>query len=101
MQFLQRRMRPRFEASDRASIGRPLPVRLLMDLPPVAELRTRLIAFGGWHPERVRELDSSPEPRIRLRETLTSLAQTAGKVPGVRSPRLTVERSCCSYRGAS
>jgi hypothetical protein len=34
-----------------------------MALPPVAELRHRLIAFGGWHPERVRH----PEPVCRPR----------------------------------
>jgi len=59
-------VRPRL-TPDGLPIGKPpLIVRLLMDFAPVAELRERLIAFGGWQPERVRTPQSSAV-RTRLR----------------------------------
>jgi hypothetical protein len=33
-----------------------------MALPPIAELRRRLIAFGGWRPERAQEVASASRP---------------------------------------
>jgi 2-polyprenyl-6-methoxyphenol hydroxylase-like FAD-dependent oxidoreductase len=56
MQFLQRRMRPTFEPSGAVRLGPPLPARLVLNLPPVVDLRTRLVAYGGWHPECVLHL---------------------------------------------
>jgi 2-polyprenyl-6-methoxyphenol hydroxylase-like FAD-dependent oxidoreductase len=65
MQFLQRRMSQSLEPS---AIGRPpLLVRLIMASPPVGELRRRLIIYGGWRPERVRELDPVGKPVLPTR----------------------------------
>jgi 2-polyprenyl-6-methoxyphenol hydroxylase-like FAD-dependent oxidoreductase len=78
MQFLQRRMQPTFEPSGRAQVSPPLPIRLLMDFPPVADLRRRLIAFGGWRPERVRELEPDRLPEVGLRDSVKRLARATG-----------------------
>ncbi len=65
MQLFQNRMRP-----PGAMEGQPIRQRLataLLDLPPVAKLRGRLIAYGGWQPERVRDLEeerTSPLERL-------------------------------------
>jgi 2-polyprenyl-6-methoxyphenol hydroxylase-like FAD-dependent oxidoreductase len=54
MQAMQSRMRPRLSADGKPMGSRPpLLMRLLMDSPPMAQLRERLIAFGGWSPERI------------------------------------------------
>jgi 2-polyprenyl-6-methoxyphenol hydroxylase-like FAD-dependent oxidoreductase len=66
MQLLQAQMRPRL-TTDGLPIGKPpLIVRLVMDFAPLAELRERLIAFGGWRPERIRAPQASGV-RARLR----------------------------------
>jgi 2-polyprenyl-6-methoxyphenol hydroxylase-like FAD-dependent oxidoreductase len=65
MQLLQAQMRPRL-TTDGLPIGKPpLIVRLVMDFAPLAELRERLIAFGGWQPERIRTPQAS-SARARL-----------------------------------
>ncbi len=65
MQFIQRRISQTLEPS---AAGRPPVVaRRLMDFPPVAELRRRLIAYGGWRPERVRALDTERGPALPAR----------------------------------
>jgi 2-polyprenyl-6-methoxyphenol hydroxylase-like FAD-dependent oxidoreductase len=78
MQFLQRGMRPRFESSGKASAVHPL-AAWLIDLPPVAELRARLIGFGGWQPERVRPiaLDAIPGVQTPLHKRLANAAWSA------------------------
>jgi 2-polyprenyl-6-methoxyphenol hydroxylase-like FAD-dependent oxidoreductase len=50
MQALQRRM-TQFSGDGTPQLRPPLPQRLIMAFPPVAELRRRLIAYGGWTPE--------------------------------------------------
>ncbi|MBV9354088.1 MAG: hypothetical protein JO023_01045, partial [Chloroflexi bacterium] len=65
MQFLQRRMSQSLEPS--ASSRPPLLMRLFMAAPPVAELRRRLIAYGGWRPERVRALATPRQPGLPTR----------------------------------
>ena len=62
MQAMQRQMAP-FAAEGRPKLQPPLLPRLTMGLPPVAALRRRLIAFGGWHPEQVRDPASACCPR--------------------------------------
>jgi 2-polyprenyl-6-methoxyphenol hydroxylase-like FAD-dependent oxidoreductase len=62
MQFLQTMMRPRLLADGQPLPQPPLLVRLLMEFPPLAELRERLILFGGWKPERIR----TPEAAARV-----------------------------------
>jgi 2-polyprenyl-6-methoxyphenol hydroxylase-like FAD-dependent oxidoreductase len=57
MQTLQRQARPRFAPSGKPT-SVPAWVQLIANLPPVAELRSRLVAYGGWAPERVRDLPS-------------------------------------------
>jgi 2-polyprenyl-6-methoxyphenol hydroxylase-like FAD-dependent oxidoreductase len=59
MQAFQRRM-TYFSADGQPQIKPPLAARLLMDCPPVAELRRRLIGYGGWRPESLREV----QPRL-------------------------------------
>jgi 2-polyprenyl-6-methoxyphenol hydroxylase-like FAD-dependent oxidoreductase len=54
MQFLQAQMRPRFAESGAVATRPPVAVRWAMESPPIADLCKRLIAFGGWRPERVR-----------------------------------------------
>jgi hypothetical protein len=55
MQAMQRRM-TQFSRDGRPEVRPPLRQRLVMGLPPVAELQRRLIWYGGWRPERVRDL---------------------------------------------
>jgi 2-polyprenyl-6-methoxyphenol hydroxylase-like FAD-dependent oxidoreductase len=57
MQAMQQRM-TQFSRDGRAQLRPPFPQRVLMGSPPVAELRRRLISYGGWRAERVRELPS-------------------------------------------
>jgi len=54
MQILQAGMRPRFAESGPVVTRPPVLLRWAMESPPVTDLRDRLIAFGGWRPERVR-----------------------------------------------
>ena len=61
MQLMQRQLRPGFAAASQPLRGRPWVARLF-DLPPLGELRARLIAFGGLRLERVRDL-APPRPR--------------------------------------
>jgi 2-polyprenyl-6-methoxyphenol hydroxylase-like FAD-dependent oxidoreductase len=63
MQAMQRQMSP-FTADGRPKLHPPLLPQLVMALPPVAELRHRLIAFGGWRPERVRDPQPVCGPRV-------------------------------------
>jgi 2-polyprenyl-6-methoxyphenol hydroxylase-like FAD-dependent oxidoreductase len=63
MQAMQRRMTP-FTSDGQPRLQAPLFPRLVMALPPVAELRRRLISFGGWRPERVREPTSASRPDV-------------------------------------
>ena len=71
MQVLQRQMSP-FTSDGQPKLQPPLFPRLLMALPPVADLRRRLIAFGGWRPERVE--DPAPACRHRALEFASHLA---------------------------
>jgi 2-polyprenyl-6-methoxyphenol hydroxylase-like FAD-dependent oxidoreductase len=58
------------------AVGRPSAVgsslARLMDLPPLAELRIRLIAFGGLRPERVRAMTADNDPAIDPRRSRTA-----------------------------
>ncbi len=84
MQFLQRRMSQSLEPS---ATGRPpLLVRLFMAAPPVAELRRRLIAYGGWKPERVRRLDRAHQSDLTMR-FLHALGAGVWSVFGQSDPR--------------
>lgn len=65
MQFLQTQMRPRLLADGQPLPRPPLLVRLLLDLPPLAELRERLIVFGGWLPERIRTPEATGRVSLR------------------------------------
>jgi len=58
---MQRQMSP-FTSDGRPKLQPPLLTRLAMALPPVAELRRRLIAFGGWRPERPQDVTSASRP---------------------------------------
>ncbi len=62
MQALQAKARPRFHGDGRPMGKPPLMVRLMMDFAPIAQLRERLIAFGGWRPERIRTPAVAIEP---------------------------------------
>jgi hypothetical protein len=62
LQAMQRQMSP-FTSNGRPKLQPPLLPRLAMALPPVADLRRRLISFGGWQPERVHD----PAPACRPR----------------------------------
>jgi 2-polyprenyl-6-methoxyphenol hydroxylase-like FAD-dependent oxidoreductase len=69
MQFLQRQMRPRIVIDGEKLPPPPLLARLMMSLPPFVEVRDRLIAFGGWSPERVRQPAKARRSRRLLRAT--------------------------------
>jgi 2-polyprenyl-6-methoxyphenol hydroxylase-like FAD-dependent oxidoreductase len=72
MQALQRRM-SHFPAAGQPRIKPPLAVRLVMDCPPVAELRRRLITFGGWRPETLRDV----RPRRQVKACFCAVAARA------------------------
>jgi 2-polyprenyl-6-methoxyphenol hydroxylase-like FAD-dependent oxidoreductase len=65
MQAFQRQMRPRLRPTGQMLGAPPLPVRLMMNFPPLAMLRERLIAFGGLWPEKLRPLEPRT-PRLKL-----------------------------------
>jgi len=75
MQALQQRMTP-FSAAGQPRQRPPLLIRLAMGS-PLAALPRRLIAFGGWRPERVRDLQS--KRRGRLRRFAVQLAVSTAK----------------------
>jgi 2-polyprenyl-6-methoxyphenol hydroxylase-like FAD-dependent oxidoreductase len=75
MQALQRRMTP-FSAAGQPRQRPPLVIRLAMGS-PLAALPRCLIAFGGWRPERVRDLQS--KRRGRLRRFAVQLAVSTAK----------------------
>jgi 2-polyprenyl-6-methoxyphenol hydroxylase-like FAD-dependent oxidoreductase len=52
MQAMQRRMNP-FTDDGTVQLQPPLALRLVLNSAPLAELRRRLISYGGWRPERV------------------------------------------------
>ena len=54
MQFFQRQLAPRFDPSGRPLARAPWRARMLGAL-PVSHLRNRLVAYGGFRPERVRQ----------------------------------------------
>jgi 2-polyprenyl-6-methoxyphenol hydroxylase-like FAD-dependent oxidoreductase len=58
MQGMQAMMQKGIEDAGGTPAGKPWPVRLLEMLPPVNELRTRLIAYGGFTPEKVAPLQA-------------------------------------------
>jgi hypothetical protein len=60
MQAMQRRMTP-FTSDRQARLQASLFPRLVMALPPIAELG-RPISFGGWRPERIRDRASASSP---------------------------------------
>ena len=57
IQRMQRQMRPRFTAGGAPSAP-PAWLMALINLPPIADLRGRLIAYGGWRPERIQKSES-------------------------------------------
>jgi 2-polyprenyl-6-methoxyphenol hydroxylase-like FAD-dependent oxidoreductase len=64
MQAMQRLMTP-FSRDGRPQLGPPFRLRVGMSFPPVAEIRRRLIRYGGWRPERLRDLASQERPGRR------------------------------------
>ncbi len=68
MQAIQRQMQPRDDRVGHVSASMPMVVRL-MRLPLLNQLPTRLIAFGGFRSEPVRELEVTPCPFRTLLRT--------------------------------
>jgi 2-polyprenyl-6-methoxyphenol hydroxylase-like FAD-dependent oxidoreductase len=56
MQRMQAAMQQRIETVGGTGAKRPWPLRILELLPPITELRTRLVAYGGLAPEKVAPL---------------------------------------------
>jgi 2-polyprenyl-6-methoxyphenol hydroxylase-like FAD-dependent oxidoreductase len=84
MQAMQRQMSP-FTSDGRPKLQPALFPRLVMALPPVAELRRRLISFGGWRPGRVR--DPASARRSDAPEVVSHLARRVWDVMCQVDPR--------------
>ena len=67
MQRLQAAMQRGLEQGG-GDAQKPWPVRVLEKLPPFRELRTRLIAYGGFKPERVAALPLEAQLRGARRQ---------------------------------
>jgi 2-polyprenyl-6-methoxyphenol hydroxylase-like FAD-dependent oxidoreductase len=65
MQAMQRRMTG-FSRDGRPQVRLSFQQRVVMDSPPVAELRRRLIWYGGWRPEQLRDRPSGNRPGARI-----------------------------------
>jgi len=86
MQALQRRM-SHFPAAPQPRIKPPLAVRLVVDCPPLAELRRRLITFGGWRPETLRDVRPRRDMKARFRTIVATAAGGAWSALGQVDPR--------------
>jgi 2-polyprenyl-6-methoxyphenol hydroxylase-like FAD-dependent oxidoreductase len=94
MQRMQRQMRPRFTAGSAPSAP-PAWLMALLNLPPIADLRGRLVAYGGWQPERVQQSES---------ETLVSASRRAAATASSSDnwrPRVSAMVNSCVSRAAS
>ena len=89
MQAIQRQMQPRDDRVGQSSPGMALPAHL-MRLPLLSQLPARLIAFGGFKPERVRELE------VRPRRIDAALRRAAFLAANLLSH---LEPTCCMASG--
>jgi 2-polyprenyl-6-methoxyphenol hydroxylase-like FAD-dependent oxidoreductase len=86
MQAFQRRMTP-FSAAGQPQMKPPLATRLFMGCPPVIELRRRLIGYGGWRPERLREVQPRRTRSARFQTVVARVAAGAWSAVSQIDPR--------------
>jgi 2-polyprenyl-6-methoxyphenol hydroxylase-like FAD-dependent oxidoreductase len=94
MQRMQRQMRPRFKAGGAPSAP-PAWLMALINLPPIADLRGRLIAYGGWQPERVQKSETESLVSASRRAAASASSSDSWR------PRVSAVVNSCVSRAAS